>query len=269
MAWTWTTTTLAPLLEKLQLQGGGRGGAERSPLLPPSNSALTVATRAGGKEGPAAATVLDASSANLSTNLNQREVANPLGQLSEDLMAVVFAHCDHATLLACAAVNSSWRRWLRRRPEVFGLAFSRAWGLSGVTGKPRGPAFFGQPAPPFAVRHALRRGDTLTSLAVAFGTTPAHISRINLLSSEHALSSRAVIYVPVPASGLAGQRVAIRFCGDAQREIAVVVDADGGDGDIGGEQAESPRSLLVRERGRARMEQRLLSQALALPKIII
>ena len=80
--------------------------------------------------------------------------------------------------------------------------------------------------PPFVRRHALLQGDTLPALALRYGTSSAALKMMNSLGSEHAINSRSVIYVPVPVDSVCGALCAAIFDGNAQREVAIVVQGE-------------------------------------------
>lgn len=137
--------------------------------------------------------------------------------------------CEPATLLECARACRAWRDLLRGCRGIWASSFAHTWRLSGAlrtsTEVPRSVAFFLKP-PPFVRRHALLQGDTLPALALRYGTSSAALKMMNSLGSEHAINSRSVIYVPVPVDSVCGALCAAIFDGNAQREVAIVVQGE-------------------------------------------
>ncbi|GIM03592.1 hypothetical protein Vretimale_8315 [Volvox reticuliferus] len=111
--------------------------------------------------------------------------------------------CMHGLLISdtvsCnpnVAVCTLWRE-AASSTEVRRAAFMQHWRLAGLVGSARNPMILDTAAlGHFVRRHVVRRGDTLTGLAVCHGCEVTTIMRLNNLISYHSLHSREDVFLP-------------------------------------------------------------------------
>jgi hypothetical protein len=108
----------------------------------------------------------------------------------------------------------------------------RLAGLSAAVGAPRRAGFLECATLASFVRlHPVSRTDSFLSLAVRYGVHPTAVKRVNGMISDHSLHSRLEVFVPVArAEQLAGRQVEVRYCCQAKRDVAVLVEGGGGGG---------------------------------------
>ncbi|GIL82764.1 hypothetical protein Vretifemale_11689, partial [Volvox reticuliferus] len=163
-------------------------------------------------------------------------------------LAVAFSRLAPKELAQCRAVCTLWRE-AASSTEVRRAAFMQHWRLAGLVGSARNPMILDTAAlGHFVRRHVVRRGDTLTGLAVCHGCEVTTIMRLNNLISYHSLHSREDVFLPVAsASEVAGCYVLFHYCRIARRELLVLLneaeaqtarttmlDAEAGAGGVGG-----------------------------------
>eukprot|EP00803_Ostreobium_quekettii_P006971 evm.model.scf_1260EXC.3 EVM.evm.TU.scf_1260EXC.3 scf_1260EXC:9538-14173(-) len=143
--------------------------------------------------------------------------------LADGELTIIFSFLDKQSAARCQVVCKRWKA-LAGALHVRKAHFARDWGVAAVIGTPRGACFLEVATiASFVQRIELRSTDTLTSLAVKHGCDVIHLRVTNGLSSEHALTNRKHVYIPVrDAERIRGSVIHLHYIEEACREVLVI-----------------------------------------------
>lgn len=150
-------------------------------------------------------------------------MAQTLEDLCEEELKLVFSKLDKRTLARCQVVCKRWRE-VAGSLEVRKRVFMKTWGATGVLGIPRSKNFLELATlPNFVYEHSIEFGDTIAALSVRHRCDCLHLRITNGLSSDHAITTRKNIYVPVrDVNEIKGRTIVLHYLEEACREVCVV-----------------------------------------------
>lgn len=145
--------------------------------------------------------------------------------LDDDLICDIISR---TSILDVPTLRSVCKRWERicNGAQVTEKAFLRTWGLATVDPWFSTEELLSLRPKTFVTVHRLKRGETMESLAVRYGSSD-QIRVLNNLLSERALTAHTSVYVPLPetdADSLAGKHLRRVVTGALSRVLPVVCD---------------------------------------------